>query len=515
MNDTTIVCGDEISETCILKAGLLTFRMYRTPRDSLHPSIRPYWDVAHRDWQELWREEHPDGFQCGFFIPTGVDCGPDGCPPVLAFRGSDGEVGEAGPHGDFDNLGITLRGSFDTFLDVPPGGGGDVDPDEFAFDYTFSPDPDIKGKTMAQMRAQGDMTEAILFSGDRGTEEFVIDVPNWPWDVDLQVDWRLDASLFYGTRGDWTVDFAQGLGTETSQYRSARLFAEQAARQAKNDYGGRLIVTGHSLGGGLATCAGIRIRALSEFDDLKVHVRGYNPAGLHENTATRAGGTLSTANRVPTRLEHVKDELLNSLQAKIVPILNPLLALGGQEMPRPVPTPASVPGISPGAMFVGPLTMQYAEYGQPLPVLFPLSAAGQLAGGDLNHIEALSSMLDQANTVQEFIVAFVNYILRQMGGGTMMNSDQLTELATLQDSFSLPEDFLETALDAFVNGGTPPRLELGNTPYFNNIVEPFVNSLIAQVTGFGRLLLASGLYHTFPPCATTLIMPRLPLTNAR
>lgn len=201
MGETTVICGDQISETCILKAGLLSFRMYRTPRDSLHENLRPYWDIAHRDWQEVWREDDPDGFQCGLFVPTGAECGPDGCPPVLVFRGSDGEVGPAGPHGDFDNLGITLRGNFDAFLDVPPGGGGNVDPDAFTFDYTFSPDPDIAGKTLAEMRGAAGLTEAALFSGDEGFDEFVIDVPNWPWDVDLRVDWRLDASLFYGERG--------------------------------------------------------------------------------------------------------------------------------------------------------------------------------------------------------------------------------------------------------------------------------------------------------------------------
>lgn len=513
MTESTLICGDEISETCILKAGLLTFRMYRTPRASLHANIQPYWDIAHGDWREVWREDHPDGFQCGFFVPIGAECGPDGCPPVLVFRGSDGESGPAGPHGDFDNLGMTLRGSFDAFLDVPPGGGGNVDPEPFTFDHTFSPDPDINGKTMAQMRAAGDMTEATLFAGDAGSEEFVIDVPNWPWDVDLRVDWRLDASLFYGTRGDWTVDFAQGLGTETSQYRSALQYAEQAARQAMNDYDGRLIITGHSLGGGLATAAGIRIRALSEFDDLKVHVRGYNPAGLHPNTAERAGGTLTMANNVPTRLEHVKDEVLNSLQAGIVPILNALLTLGGQSMPRPVPTPASVPGKSPGEMAVGPVVMDYAAFGQPLPVLYPLSAASALAGGSLNHIEALDGMLSQARTVRDFMVAFVEYVLSQLGGGPPLNSNQLTELGDLQDTFNLPADFMDRLTDAFLNGGTPPSLELGNTAYLNDTVEPFINSLIAQVIGFGRVLLASGLYHTFPPCATSLIMPGLPNTS--
>ncbi|MEM6759839.1 MAG: hypothetical protein AAF601_10210 [Pseudomonadota bacterium] len=510
MNDTTIICGDEISETCILKAGLLTFRMYRTPRSALHASIQPYWDIAHQDWQELWREEHDDGFQCGYFVPTGAECGPDGCPPVLVFRGSDGE---GGPHGDFDNLGICLRGRFDPFVNVPPGGGGDVDPDPFEFDYTFSPDPDIAGKTMAEMRAAPGLTEAQLFSGDRGQETFVIDVPNWPWDVDFELDWRLDASLFYGTRGDWTVDFAQGLGTETSQYRSARLFAEQAARQAKNEHGGRLIITGHSLGGGLATCAGIRIRAMSEFDDLKVHVRGYNPAGLHENTAQRAGGTKSMANEVPTRLEHVKDELLNSLQAQIVPILNPLLKLGNQEMPPPVPTPASVPGISPGAMILASLSMEYAPYGQPLPVLFPLSQAAAFAGSTLPNMQAISAHLDRATSVRNFVQNFIDHLLRGLGGGTPMNSNQLRELSAIQDSFALPDSFMADALEAFTNGGPTPRLELGNTTYLNTVAEPFVNDLLQETVGFARILLASGLYHTFPPCATTLIMPRLPLTS--
>lgn len=282
-----------------------------------------------------------------------------------------------------------------------------------------------------------------------------------------------------------------------------------------NEYGGRLIITGHSLGGGLATCAGIRIRALSEFDDLKVHVRGYNPAGLHGNTAQRAGGTLSSANTVPTRLEHVKDEMLNSLQAKIVPILNPLLRLGGQSMPRPVPTPVSVPGISPGEMAVSTLIMNYADYGQALPVLYPLSASQALSGGNLGHIEAISSIISGATTVRQLVVEFIEYALRGLGGGTMLDSNQLKELGALQDTFNLPDDFMSDMTNAFLHGGTPPHLNLGDTPYLNNMVEPFVNDLITQVAGLGRILLASGLYHTFPPCATTLIVPGLPITTQR
>jgi len=59
-------------------------------------------------------------------------------------------------------------------------------------------------------------------------------------------------------RQDYWADVAQGLGFETSQYDQARLLAREVRAKLGN---ARLIVTGHSLGAGLAAAAAYAVGA--------------------------------------------------------------------------------------------------------------------------------------------------------------------------------------------------------------------------------------------------------------
>jgi hypothetical protein len=59
-------------------------------------------------------------------------------------------------------------------------------------------------------------------------------------------------------RQDYWADGAQGLGFETSQYDQARLLAREVRAKLGN---ARLIVTGHSLGAGLAAAAAYAVGA--------------------------------------------------------------------------------------------------------------------------------------------------------------------------------------------------------------------------------------------------------------
>ena len=52
---------------------------------------------------------------------------------------------------------------------------------------------------------------------------------------------------------DWRANVGQGLGLQTAQYRQAEVLA-QDAREA---FGNNLAITGHSLGGGLASAASL------------------------------------------------------------------------------------------------------------------------------------------------------------------------------------------------------------------------------------------------------------------
>ena len=99
----------------------------------------------------------------------------------------------------------------------------------------------------------------------------------------------------------WT-NILQGAGFETAQYNSAVNIAGIVNRNVS----GLFMLTGHSLGGGLACAASLATGK---------NAVTFNPAGLHRTTAERSGGgaNWNRADDLITRYV-VKGEILNSLQ---------------------------------------------------------------------------------------------------------------------------------------------------------------------------------------------------------
>lgn len=101
---------------------------------------------------------------------------------------------------------------------------------------------------------------------------------------------------------DWLTNFAQGLGMDTAQYRQATSFAQEC----KVQYGDKLMLTGHSLGGGLACVAAAATNTPCVT---------FNPAGVHRKTLERAGvdpdGFREAAENGLVRKYVVKGEILD------------------------------------------------------------------------------------------------------------------------------------------------------------------------------------------------------------
>ena len=112
---------------------------------------------------------------------------------------------------------------------------------------------------------------------------------------------------------DWWDNIAQGgFGATTGQYKNAMDLAIELNRNLPN-----LTVTGHSLGGGLATAAALAI-------DKKAVV--FNPAGLHPDFINENNLDASKAGQLVTNYT-IDGEILSTLQDKgpiYIPTLPPL-----------------------------------------------------------------------------------------------------------------------------------------------------------------------------------------------
>lgn len=130
---------------------------------------------------------------------------------------------------------------------------------------------------------------------------------------------------------DWIpTNFGQGLGFETAQYSQAIRLA-QACQQA---FGDNLVLSGQSLGGGLAASASMVTG---------VPAVTYNTAGVHRRTIERLGVDFAEARAIAAegniRNYRVDGEFLTQLQEK-TPIMRALMpdAVGVQiDLPNPEP----------------------------------------------------------------------------------------------------------------------------------------------------------------------------------
>lgn len=100
---------------------------------------------------------------------------------------------------------------------------------------------------------------------------------------------------------DWKANLTQGIGLNSKQYNLALKLAKHVVSIIGTD---RLVITGHSLGGGLASYAGVNV---------KTSTITFNAAGLHPSNRGLLSN-LTWGSNGYIRAHYVKGEILTSVQ---------------------------------------------------------------------------------------------------------------------------------------------------------------------------------------------------------
>lgn len=143
---------------------------------------------------------------------------------------------------------------------------------------------------------------------------------------------------------DWKHNIGQGLGFADAQYAAAI----QLGSQARQAFGQDLMISGHSLGGGLAA-------ATAMVNDVPAVT--FNAAGVNDRTLEREGLDASAAKAYAAegliRGYHVKNELLTHLQEDSIPLKWAMPDAAGHQIQLPDPDPLSFgQRLVPGKMFL-------------------------------------------------------------------------------------------------------------------------------------------------------------------
>lgn len=145
------------------------------------------------------------------------------------------------------------------------------------------------------------------------------------------------------TTSDWGTNAEQGIGLPSEQHLRAIHLAQDLSRSVGGE---NMVITGHSLGGGLASTASIAT---------DVPAVTFNAAGVHPNTVAEAqeqGGAVAAYSPDQIRNYHVRGEMLTTLQNPLGSFVDHAPPVGDTPLPNALGTqialdPAQGPEIKP------------------------------------------------------------------------------------------------------------------------------------------------------------------------
>lgn len=152
---------------------------------------------------------------------------------------------------------------------------------------------------------------------------------------------------------DWPHNLGQGLGFHDAQYEQAIVLA----RKAKEAFGDNVVLTGQSLGGGLAAAASM----VNEIPAVT-----FNAAGVHDRTLQRHGLDLDVvkqeAEQGLIRTYHVRNEILTHVQEDSIPLKWAMPDAPGHKIELPDPDPLTFfERLVPGRMLKHRIDLHFIE----------------------------------------------------------------------------------------------------------------------------------------------------------
>ena len=381
--NSTISLGEANPEACLDHATFMILHNYHRhlqPAGSLQPESRQALADVERYWDIITTAnigtEKPSGFYASLYMPKDGNS----CPPTLALRGTVFE--------DFRGIAVGIRcKAYPAFapnraaefaFGVAPGYSP---PDRYT--VTSADHPDGVSQNAAPMRAtfmsdltsQGSWLELFTHRNLNTTVQRRIGIvpPGIaqliPRDLrEIALDSTVEVWLSED-HGDWATNVRQGIGEDTTQYNQELKGAvNDALREVQRTEANALRITGHSLGGGLASAAALYAKAMQP--EMRIWGLGYDSAGVHEETARRLGTSTRRAAEANIVTRAVQDEILTSLEkdSDFVPLASSIIRFTGSKMPPPIGTIVERRGVSPGV--VG--ATAYADKWAAMPNLLPL-----------------------------------------------------------------------------------------------------------------------------------------------
>jgi len=525
--NTTVIHGDNYWATCYREACYLAKYIYRYAGEkNCAGGVNPTYFTEHpqemarvEERWELWGDlvNNDSGLVAGIYKQKDYDPTSEKaqCPPTLVFRGTD-----------FDDMrGVAILAKFMFFIPTH-----EVLPDiPVVLRYSYSPE---EGKNQAagggtsqeeQMASRAPSTTptngneqfnpegwGVGFLGwgrDRedfkkdGYEEFKIynKFSNfsmligklWSKHYRFSANFNLELYLYAKKNGDWGNNIKQGLGYESDQYKEAIEYGREIVRKKiKGSADKRLIITGHSLGGGLASAVCCVLSVY--YPDFNIQSIVFNAAGVHKNTIEREleseeNALKAMANNLCSDI-CVRDEILTTLGAhhKKLPILGGIFSMIKREIgqygfpnPRDISKIMDIDAISPGTAVEmaknGMVATELPPRGAALPILFPLNKQEimpPLANGT-PIIDALDDILSSSPNLGVFATDFFEFLNDRYGEEARKNN--WTPVGTYQEIVKKFLEELEPETKMLI-----PVMALSNAYHGMDIVIASYENMLAE-----------------------------------